>query len=286
MSKSSSSEGHHPLSLRLLLKFGNWFGAGFVPDMTVQVIYSNGLYAGVRGPGRFRYNRFTETLGPQVPIGAQRRPFHFTDMLSQDNLPIAVRLSVLFSYDPRRAPQFARALARTTPEIRFGLVTAFTERSTRVAISRRSSIELPQAQSLEAAEEEISRALQTDMDPLGFAFPSNRPVMILQIQPPATLTNRYEQNAQRRAQIQASWDFDATDYRRALIAEFIENLTKTGAGESIINLNELVESYVANVGPRIITQPPPSQADRSSPPPPVPPPSPPPKSDRPRSRLS
>jgi hypothetical protein len=141
MSKSSSDESHHPLSLRLLLRFGNWFGAGFVPDMTVQVIYSNGLYAGVRGPGRFRYNRFTETLGPQVSVGAQRRPFHFTDMLSQDGLPITVRLSILFSYDPRRAPQFARAFVRSTPEVRLNLVASFAERSTRVAISRRNTIE-------------------------------------------------------------------------------------------------------------------------------------------------
>jgi SPFH domain / Band 7 family len=284
MSKSSSNQSHHPLSLRLLLKYGSWFGAGFVPDMTVQVIYRDGLYAGVRGPGRFRYNRFTETLGPQISVGAQRRPFNFADMLSQDGLPIMVRLSILFSYDPRRGPQFARAFARTTPEIRLNLVTSFAERSTRVAISRRNSIELPQAQSLESAEEEISRALQTDMGPLGFEFPSNRPVMILQIQPPATLTNRHEQNAQRRAQIMAGEEFNTTDYRRALIAEFIENLAKTGAGESIINLNELVESYVADVGPRVINQPPaPSQASGSPPPPPPPPP---PKSDRPRSRLS
>lgn len=281
MSKSSSIENRYPLSLRLLLKFGKWFGAGFVPDMTVQVVYNNGLYAGVRGPGRFRYNRLTETLGAQIAVGAQRHSFVFSDMLSQDGLPITVRLSLLYGYDPRRAPQFAWALVRTTPEMRLTLVTSFAERAARISVSRRNSLELPQAQVLEAAEEEISRALQADMSPLGFAFPSNRPVMILQIQPPATLTNRHEQNAQRRAQILAGEEFDPADYRRALITEFVENLAKTGAGEAIINLNELVESYVADAKPRVINQP---SADQRREPPAEP--TLPPKSDRPRSRLS
>lgn len=281
MSKSPSTENRYPLSLRLLLKFGKWFGAGFVPDMTVQVIYRNGLYEGVRGPGRFRYNRFTEALGPQISVGSQRRALMFSDILSQDGLPITVRLSILCGYDPRRAPQFARAFVRTTPEVRLALVTSFAERATRVSIGRRNSLELLQPQVLEAAEGEISRALQADMSPLGFAFPSARPVMILQIQPPATLTNRHEQNAQRRAQILAGEEFNPADYRRALITEFIENLAKTGAGEAIVNLNEIVESYVADAGPRVINQP---QADQRREPPPAP--VPPPKSDRPRSRLS
>jgi hypothetical protein len=283
-----SSENEHPLSLRLLLRYGKWFGAGFVPDNTLQVIYTNGLYAGVRGPGQFRYNRFTETLGPQISIVAQRRAFVFTEMLSQDNLPMTVRLSILFIYDPRRAPQFAKALVRATPEIRLNLVTSFAERATRVSVSRRNSMELPQAPVLEVIEEEISRALQADLETLGFAFPTNRPVMVLQVQLPASLTSRHEQNAQRRAQILAGEEFHPSDYRRALITEFIENLSRSGAGESIINFNEMIDAYVAeyktpDLGPRVINQP---ATPKEEPPAAAPPPPPPPKSDKPRSRLS
>ncbi len=288
--KSPPPENNQPLALRLLLKYGKWFGAGFVPDNTLQVIYSNGLYAGVRGPGQFRYNRVTETLGPIISIAAQRRTLVFTEMLSEDNLPITVRLNILFNYDPRRAPQFAKALVRSTPEVRLNLVTSFAERATRIAISQRNSMELPQAPVLAAMEEEITRALQTDLETLGFAFPTNRPVMVLQIQLPASLTSRHEQNAQRRAQILAGEEFHPADYRRALITEFIESLARTGAGESIINFNDMIDAYVAEykapeAGPRIINQP---AAPREEPPSVAapPPPPPPPKPDKPRSRLS
>lgn len=288
--KSPPPENNQPFSLRLLLKYGKWFGAGFVPDNTLQVIYENGLYAGVRGPGQFRYNRITETLGPQISIAAQRRNFVFTELLSADNLPMTVRLSILFNYDPRRAPQFARALVRTTPEVRLNLVTSFAERATRVSINRRNSMELPQAAVLEAVEEEINRALQADLETLGFAFPTDRPVMVLQVQLPATLTSRHEQNAQRRAQILAGEEFNPSDYRRALITEFIESLVKTGAGESIINFNDMIDAYVAesktpDPGPRIINQPPPPKEEPLSGT--VPPPTPsPPTPGKPRSRLS
>jgi hypothetical protein len=293
--KAPPPENDRPFSLRLLLRYGKWFGAGFVPDNTLQVIYTNGLYAGVRGPGQFRYNRFNETLGPQISIVPQRRSLVYPDMLANDGLPMTVRLNVVFSYDPRRAPKFAMILVRTTPEIRLNLVTVFAERATRVSISQRNSMELPQAAVLETIEGEISRALRSDLETLGFEFPGSRPVMVLQIQPPATLTTRHEQNAQRRAQILAGEEFHPSDYRRALITEFIENLARTGAGESIINFNELVDAYVAEYktdpGPRVINQPSTPREEPPTPPPPsgppsAPPPAPPPKSDKPRSRLS
>ncbi len=231
--------------LRLILRFGRPFGLRFVPDLTVQVIYHMGQYGGVRGPGRFQYNQLAETLGPQIFIGAQRHDFVFERVLSQDAVPMSVRLNLLYNYDPRRAPDVAPALVRLPPETHIYLLGIFAEWATRTAVNQRNSFELARAEVLNVVESEIAASLRADIQPIGFEAPGARPVRVLQVQPPVTLTERQEQIAQRRAGILAGEEFDANAYRRALITEFIEQLARAGAGESIVNFNDLLESYIA-----------------------------------------
>ncbi len=245
MAGKSPNDERHSFLLRWMLRLGKPFGVRFVPDLNVQVIYRMGQYAGVRGPGRFQYNQLAETLGPQIFIGAQRRDFTFDRMLSQDAVPMTVRLNVLYTYDPRRAPEVAPALVRLPPETHVYLISLFAEWATRTAVNQRNSFELARANVLNVVESEIAGALRADIQPLGFEAPGAHPVRVLQAQPPDTLTERREQIAQRRAGILAGEEFDANAYRRALITEFIEQLARAGAGESIVNFNDLLDSYIA-----------------------------------------
>lgn len=250
MAGKPHNDERHSFLLRWLLRLGKPFGVRFVPDLNVQVIYRMGQYAGVRGPGQFRYNHFAETLGPQIFVGGQRRDFAFEGMLSQDAIPMTVRLNLLYSYDPRRAPDLAPALVRLPPETHLYLISIFAEWATRTAVNQRNSFELARSAVLNVIESEIAESLRSDIQPLGFEAPGGRPVRVLQVQPPGSLTERQEQIAQRRAGILAGEEFSANAYRRALITEFIEHLARTGAGESIVNFNELLDSYIADSKPR------------------------------------
>ncbi len=243
--KSQDEEDQRPFLMRWLLRLGKPFGVEFVPDLNVRVIYRMGRYSGVRGPGRYRYNRWAEILGPQIFIGGQRRDFTFEGLLSQDAIPMTVRLNMLYTYDPRRAPDIAPALVRLPRETHTYLVSIFTEWATRLAVNQRNSFELARHNTLSTIETEIAASLRTDMRPIGFEAPGERPVRVLQVQPPSQLTERQQQIAQRRADILAAEEYSANAYRRALITEFIEQLARTGAGESIINFNELLDSYIA-----------------------------------------
>jgi len=245
MAGNPPNDERHSFLLRWILRLGRPFGAKFVPDLTVQVIYRMGQYAGVRGPGQFQYNHLAETLGPQIFIGAQRHDLVFDGMLSQDAVPMTVRLNLLYRYDPRRAPDVAPALVRLPPETHRYLLGIFVEWATRTAVNQRNSFELARSPVLNVVESEIAGSLRADIQPLGFEAPGARPVRVLQVQPPAMLTERQEQIAQRRAGILAGEEFNANAYRRALITEFIEQLARTGAGESIVNFNDLLDSYVA-----------------------------------------
>src|SRR5512139_3794031 len=136
MAGNPHNEERLPFLLRWLLRLGKPFGAQFVPDLNVRVIYHMGQYIGVRGPGRFTYNQLAETLGPQIFIGAQRRDFVFDGMLSEDAVPMTVRLNVLFTYDPRRAPDVAPALVRLSSETHIYLIGIFAEWATRTAVNQ------------------------------------------------------------------------------------------------------------------------------------------------------
>ena len=280
----------HPLFMQLKLKLGKRFGQEFEPDGHVRVIYHMGLYAGVRGPGMYNYNPSTETLGPQIYVGGQRRDCYFTDLLSSDGLPMTVRLNVLFRYDPNLAPKTAALLTRFQPEARANLLGTFAEWATRIAINKRNSQELRQGVTLELIELEVKASLLADMNPLGFDFPGERPVRVLNALPPSQLTERHVDDAQRRAHIVASEEFSSTDYRRVLIAEFMKDLAQSGRGESIINLNELMETYSATpdqpapARQRIIDQTAPPQPPSQNPPPGQKPPPPKARSGK-RSRL-
>ena len=271
-------KSNHPLLLKLRLKLGKRFGQEFEPDGNVRVIYHMGLYAGVRGPGVYNYNPSTETLGPQIYVGGQRRDYTFTDLLSADGLPMTVQINVLVKYDPRLAPNSAALLTRAGTDVRLGLVKTFTAWATRIAINKRNSLELRQGTTLEMIELEVKAALKDDMNPLGFEFPFERPVRVLNVLPPDKLTDRHVDDAQRRAHIVASEEFNPTDYRRVLIAEFMKDLAQSGRGESIINFSELIDAYSATPDrsaasrPRIVDQtaapqPPPDQPPASNPPP-------------------
>jgi hypothetical protein len=165
---------------------------------------------------------------------------------------MTVRLNVLYGYDPRRAPDVAPALVRLPPETHLYLIGVFAEWATRTAVNQRNSFELARAADLDKIESQITASLRADIEPLGFEAPGGRPARVLQVQPPSALINRREQIVQRQAGILAAKEFDedANAYRRALITEVIEQLARTGAGESIVNFNELLDSYIAENKPR------------------------------------
>ena len=96
---------------------------------------------------------------------------------------------------------------------------------------------------------------------------------ILSVELPATLTERHETIAQRRANILASTEFHPEEYRRAMVSEVLERLSQ-GNAESFVNFSEILEAYATEhpaegqaarpANPlRIVEQPPQALEDKS-----------------------
>ncbi len=79
----------------------------------------------------------------------------------------------------------------------------------------------------------------------------------MSVELPASLTERHETIAQRRANTLAGAEFHPAVYRRALVSEVLERLSQGGA-ESFVNFGEILEAYAADHPPEATKHPTPA----------------------------
>lgn len=234
-----------PWLLRLILFVGRFFGWRWIPEQHVQVIYQWTRYAGVRKPNRWgliRYSGATETLGPLIYTGSRQKEFEFKGLVTQDNLPVNLRLYTLIRYDPELAPEVARTLVRLPQEIYLSIAETYYYWVSQIVINQYTATELNRAEVKLQVEEEIFQQVQRELQPLGLV-PVGKP-RVLRIELPSGLQERYVQSAQRRENILANTAFHPEAIRRALVTEVIESLAKHGPGESLVSFAELLQAYV------------------------------------------
>lgn len=258
-----------PWLLRLILFVGRFFGLRWIPEQHVQVIYQWTRYAGVRKPNRWgliRYSGATETLGPLIYTGSRQKEFEFKGLVTQDNLPVNLRLYTLIRYDPELAPEVARTLVRLPQEIYLSIAETYYYWVSQIVINQYTATELNRAEVKLQVEEEIFQQVQRELQPLGLV-PVGKP-RVLRIELPSGLQERYVQSAQRRENILANTAFHPEAIRRALVTEVIESLAKHGPGESLVSFAELLQAYVtehpASLPPLTIEHEPRRPEERSS----------------------
>ena len=245
--KDTSDRTEYPILLRFLLRIGRPFGLHFVPQKHLQVINHMGQYSDVRGPGLVHYNRLTESLGPLVNIGGQLKEYNFTGLLTRDVLSVGIRLHAIIGYDPRSAPDFAPILTRLPREIYVSIAGTFLRWALLAAVGQYNATELAQREVRAEVESSVCDTAIEEMGFLGIA-PRGK-LRIMQVDLPTTLAGRHETIAQRRAGILAGTEYHPAEFRRALVTEVIENLGRSGSGETFVNFNELIEAYAADRKP-------------------------------------
>lgn len=259
-----------PPLLRLILFLGAPFGLAFVPPHYVQVVYRMGKYVGCRGPGLIYRSRLTETLGPLVYIKGQRHEYVFENIVARDVLPVTIRAATSVMYDPAAAPDTASSLTRAPRETYITIAGIYIRWGLLAAANRFNAAELTQADVRTQIENSVHE--QTNMELKFLGLKLSVKLRILSVELPATLTERHETIAQRRANILAGAEFNPAEYRRALVSEVLEKLSEGGA-ESFVNFGELLNAYATEhppeagqpaSAPRIIEQPPLALKDKGS----------------------
>jgi regulator of protease activity HflC (stomatin/prohibitin superfamily) len=90
---------------RLVQLVGKAIGFRFAPDNHVVPVLRLAQYHRLQNAGYFWVNPFlAETLAP-ISIGLRVADFKFNEVLSQDNIPFTINLTVLYQFDPHLPPR-------------------------------------------------------------------------------------------------------------------------------------------------------------------------------------
>jgi SPFH domain / Band 7 family len=241
MRRPEESDFEKPPLLRLILFLGKAFGIAFVPQHHVQVVYRMGKYIGCRGPGLIYTSRLTETLGPLVLIKGQRNEYVFENIVARDVLAVTMRVATSVAYDPAAAPELASTLTHAPRETYVSIAGVYIRWALLSKANHFNAAELTQADVRAQIENAVQEQANQELKFLGLRLSAK--LRILSVELPATLTERHETIAQRRANILASTEFHPEEYRRAMVSEVLERLSQSNA-ESFVNFSEILEAYV------------------------------------------
>src|SRR5260221_5480013 len=180
-----------------------------------------------------------------------------------------MRVVASVAYDPAAAPALASTLTHAPRETYVSLGGIYIRWALLTAANRFNAAELTQADVRTQIEITVHEQTTQEMKFLALRWAIKLRIMSVEL--PATLTERHETIAQRRASILAGTEFHPAEYRRALVSEVLERLS-AGNAESFVNFGQVLEAYAAEHPPegarpanplRIVEQTPLALPDRS-----------------------
>ena len=155
---------------RLLAFFGRLVGLHFVPDNHVAPVLHLGRYDRVGGPGFFWIIPIIERTLPPIKTSLYVGNFVFSEVLSKDNIPFTMNLTVLFAFDPASALKAAAAqFVRAGEGVLMQVVREFTNRRLRRLVADFNAEQLCGPARLGAIERDLPRYLKNEMRLLGLA---------------------------------------------------------------------------------------------------------------------
>jgi hypothetical protein len=153
---------------RLLGKIGRAIGINFAADNHIVPVMRFGRFHRLEGPGFFPVIPLIEETLPPVSTGVQVGTFQFEDVLSHDNIPFTIQLTVLFNFKPELAPHAVAAqLVQVGPYILQSIVRDYTDQGLRRITSTFRAEELSGPVARRVIEQDLTRHLKGQLRVLG-----------------------------------------------------------------------------------------------------------------------
>ncbi|GIK41147.1 MAG: hypothetical protein BroJett011_49800 [Chloroflexota bacterium] len=163
----------------LFAMLGRMLGLHFAPDNHVIPVLRLGRYHHVKEPGFFWIWPLVEQALPPVKTGLHVGNFTFDEVLSKDNIPFKIHLTVLFNFNPASAVRNAAAqLVKGGDDLLQIIVKDYTNQFLRRLASRYEAEELSSSPAMAAIEWHLTRLLSIQMRPLGLAPLKNGGILI------------------------------------------------------------------------------------------------------------
>lgn len=157
-------------------------GVHFAPDNHIVPIIRLGKFHRVETPGYFWIRPFIEKTLPPISIGLQIGKFTFSEVLSQDNIPFSISMTVLFQFNPQ-LPSFSTLaqIVRLPSKTFQTIVRDYANQGLRRLTSEHNAIDLAGHKSMFALERDLTRHLRLQLRPLGLSPIKNGGVLIKEV---------------------------------------------------------------------------------------------------------
>jgi|GEM_PF-4860577 len=212
---------------RLIAMLGRMIGIYFTPDNYATPVLRLGRYHQVKKPGFCWIIPFFEQALPPVKISIYVGNFVFNEVLSKDNIPFQINLTVLFTFNPTSALKSAAAeLVRGGDGLMQIIVKDYANQGLRRLAARYIAEDLGSTPVMSSIERNLTRLLTAEMRPLGIAPLKNDGLLIKEIYAPdkfkrAVLSARRIEDMLRAL---TAFPIPATLTEQAIRAAFMTNL--------------------------------------------------------------
>ena len=155
---------------RLYQILGKILGIYFTPDNQVTPVMRLGRYHRVEQPGFFWKMPLFEQALPPVKTGIHVGNFSFEEVLTKNNVPFKLQMTVLFTFNPNSALKSAAAeLVQGGDDLLRIIVRDYTNQGVRRLVSKYEASELASQKAMTSIERTLTRLLISELRPLGLA---------------------------------------------------------------------------------------------------------------------
>ncbi|GAB4537820.1 MAG: hypothetical protein Kow0063_25090 [Anaerolineae bacterium] len=212
MPRDNDREVRPPLAYRLGLFFGRPLGWRWVPDNHLGAVYRMERYRGLRGPGFFRINPFTESVKLTVSLNPDFISTNISSLNTRDAVQLGLEVALAYVFDPRNLPHESAQIFVAWPRNILRDIVADFARSTLLSIVANYYAEhICRGELFQTIEESLKTELTKRLQPLAI-----RPTfaMVLKVIPPSALQETFTAVANR-----AAYTHDLSTYEEHELSE-------------------------------------------------------------------
>lgn len=212
--------------MKSVIKFvGKFVGFRFAPDNHIVPILRMEQFNRVEKAGYFWINPFIEQTLPPVSVGLQVGSFEFHEVLSRDNIPFTLKLTVLFQFDPSLPP--AKVLAqvvRVPAEKLRDIVKDYASQGLRRLASEYKAEELGGKTAVSNIETHLADFLRVNLHVLGLVPLRQNGLLIKEIIAPEKFKQAMLHVKQHQATLEILRSYPEGLVAQAIRADFLTGL--------------------------------------------------------------
>ncbi len=219
---------------RLKLRLGWLFGVRWVGEDEVAVIYESGrLYALFRGPRSFNINPFTQEVIAIINAGPDMFQARCPGIRTRDAVPLDFLIALKYSFAPERSlREITHLVVKLTPPERRAILVLHATNALQKVLPQFTVDEVCRGQVFDEIERRTLSGLYDLVSRLGLE-PTR--VMMCEVTPPAALSNRFADLAQRRANAHDLAQYEPYELNQVMRAQVIEALSRMSPNRQYID---------------------------------------------------